>query len=93
MRIIRSQQYTYSLQIILRFISLDSKAKALSFKKELDSHINDLNNMPFKFRQSIYFNNVNIRDMIFKGYTTVYKIDKEQDAIVIIGIKNTQETL
>ena len=68
MKIVRSQAYIKSLQETMQFISLDSKARALNFKHQLDTHIDDLDNMPFKFRKSIYFNDNNIRDLIFKGY-------------------------
>jgi len=93
MKIVRSRKYTQSLQDVLRFIALDSTQRALRFKDELDKHINDLDNMPFKFRKSIYFENENIRDLIFKGYTIVYKIENEKQTITIIGIRNTQEKL
>jgi len=91
MKIVRSRKYTQSLQEVLRFIALDSRQRALNFKHELDEHINDLDNMPFKFRRSIYFEDENIRDLILKGYTIVYKIENEKQTITIIGIRNTQE--
>ena len=91
MKIVRSQAYTTALQETIRFISLDSKPRALQFKYDLDTHIDDLDNMPFKFRKSIYFDNNNIRDLIFKGYTIVYKVDTIKNTITIIGLRNTQE--
>jgi len=93
MNIVRSQAYTKALQETIRFISRDSKARALNFKSELDTHINSLDNMPFKFRKSIYFDDENMRDLIFKGYTVVYKIDLAKNKITIIGLRNTQENL
>jgi hypothetical protein len=93
MNIVRSQAYTKALQETMQFILLDSKARALTFKHELDAHIDNLDNMPFKFRKSIYFNDDNKRDLIFKGYTVVYKIDTIKDTITIIGLRNTQEKL
>ncbi len=93
MKIVRSQKYTKSLQEALRFISLDSRQRALNFKHELDEKINSLDYMPFKFRQSIYFEDKTIRDLIFKGYTIVYQITEEQKIITIVGIRNTQKKL
>ena len=55
MKIVRSKKYTKLFQDALRFIALDSRQRALNFKRELDEHIDNLDNMPFKFRQSIYF--------------------------------------
>ncbi len=53
MKIVRSKKYIKSLQEALSFIARDSRQKALNFKRELDKHISNLDNMPFKFRQSI----------------------------------------
>jgi len=49
--------------------------------------------MPYKFRPSIYFTNENIRDLIFKGYTIIYKIDVSKDIITVIAIKKYQNSL
>jgi mRNA-degrading endonuclease RelE of RelBE toxin-antitoxin system len=93
MKIVRSQKYTKSLQEALRFISLDSRQRALNFKHELDEKINSLDYMLYKFRQSIYFEDKTIRDLIFKGYTIVYQINEEKKIITIVGIRNTQKKL
>lgn len=77
----------------MRFISLDSKKRALSFRGELDKQISGLTNMPYKCRKSIYFEDEQMRDLIFKGYTVVYKVDEDQDCIIIIGIKKYTNSL
>ena len=77
----------------MKFISKDSKPRALNFKSEVDNEINNLDNMPYKFRQSIYFEDENIRDLIYKGYTIPYKIDEIKCIITFIGIKKAQNTL
>ncbi len=93
MRIIRSKKYTLSLQNIITYISKDSKPRAFNFKNELDKVVNDLVNMPYKCRPSIYFTDESKRDLIFKGYTIVYKIDEPKDTITVIGIKKYQNSL
>jgi len=93
MRIIRSKRYTLSLQNIINYISQDSKPRALNFKNELDKVINDLVDMPYKCRPSIYFSDKSKRDLIFKGYTIVYKIDESKDTITVIGIKKYRNIL
>ncbi|EGR7920127.1 type II toxin-antitoxin system RelE/ParE family toxin, partial [Campylobacter jejuni] len=40
----------------------------------------------YKFRKSLAFDDENVRDFIFKGYVIPYKIDKEKDLIIILGI-------
>lgn len=44
---------------------------------------------PFKHRKSIYFENQNIRDLIFKGYTVVFRISENQ--IEIFGFVKYQK--
>ena len=64
---------------------------ALKFNNELESKINSIANFPYKNRQSIYFPDENNRDMIFKGYTITYHIDKKNQTIVLLGIKKYKD--
>ena len=90
MQIIRGTKYLQKLQSIMEFIAEDSITRALKFQLNLDKKINNLHNMPFMFRKSIYFDDENIRDLIFKGYVIPYKIDKSKNVITIIGINKYQ---
>jgi plasmid stabilization system protein ParE len=92
-RIVRSKKYILVLKDLIKFISLDSKNRAVSFKNEIDKQINSLVDMPYKCRKSIYFNDDTKRDLIYKGYTIVYKIDEDKDTITIIGMKKYQNEL
>jgi plasmid stabilization system protein ParE len=92
-KILRSKKYIKSLQEIMKYISKDSKSRAFNFRSELEKKINNLDDMPYKYRKSIYFENEYIRDMIHKGYTIVYKIDEEKDMIVVVGIRKSQESI
>ncbi len=93
MRIIRDRKYLIKLQTIMLHISKDSVVRAIKFQIDLDEIIDDLSHMPYKFRESIYFNNIDIRDLIFKGYIVPYKINTEENRINIIGINKYQEEL
>ncbi|MDK9693773.1 MAG: type II toxin-antitoxin system RelE/ParE family toxin [Sulfurimonas sp.] len=93
MKIIYQPKFINSFNQIWDYISLDSRNRANQFKKEVKEKIEDLENMPFKFRQSIYFQDENIRDLIFKGYTIVYRVDAIKEIITIIGIKKCQDDL
>ncbi len=86
MKIIRRKEYTTALKSILSFIAKDSTNRALSFKNQLDNKINDLVNFPYKFRQSLYYDDKDIRDLIFKGYTVPYLIDNKNQKIIILDI-------
>lgn len=93
MQIVKSTKFNFQFKKILHFIALGNKSNAKNFKNELIKKVNDLVNMPFKFRKSIYFEDESIRDLIFKGYTIVYKVDELQKIITIIGIKKYQNSL
>ncbi len=86
MVIIRSSSFLEELDMVLDFIALDSLHNALQFNQDLKARINSLVDFPYKFRQSIYFDDKNIRDFIFKGYTIPYFIDEENNKLVVLGI-------
>ena len=86
MKIIESDEYKIRLREITNYIKKDKKSAAVNFAKELRKNIRNLNNYPFKYRKSIYFNDENIRDMIYKGYTITYEINTKADVIEILDI-------
>jgi len=91
MQIYTNNDFDQSLDEILDYIALDSLEKALDFVHELQTKFETLPFMPYKFRKSIYFDNENIRDFIYKGYVIPYLVD--QECIVILGIVKYRETL
>lgn len=64
MKIIKDPKFNEEFKVILRFIALDSKIRAINFKNELISKVNDLPYMPYKYRKSHYFSDDNIRGYI-----------------------------
>ena len=86
MYIVRKREYLSALKIILSFIAKDSKNRALNFKSQLDNSINNLINFPYKFKQSKNYDDENVRDMTFKGYTITYLIENDKNRISILDI-------
>ncbi len=86
MKILRKKEYTTALKIIIKYISKDSKNRALHFKNQLDKQINNLDNFPYKFRQSRLHSDDNVRDMTFKGYSVIYFVEEDKDRISVIDI-------
>ena len=84
----RSPRYLKELFKILNYIAQDKISASEKFKNELDEIIENLPNFPYKYRQSIYFQNKNIRDMIYKGYTIIYRIKPIKNEIEILRIFN-----
>lgn len=42
--------------------------------------------MPMSYRQSIYFDTEEIRDLIFKGYVIIFRVNTGQGSIEIFGL-------
>jgi plasmid stabilization system protein ParE len=86
MHIVRKREYLDRLKDIITFISRDSTTRARQFKQQLDSRVEELIYFPYKYRQSLHHNSVDTRDLIYKGYTIVYRINIAKDKIEIIEI-------
>jgi toxin ParE1/3/4 len=91
MIIVRRREYLTALKVIIYFISQDSKTRALAFKSQLDHQISNLINFPFKFQQSQNHEDMNVRDMVFKGYTITYLVENEKNRISILDIYKWQK--
>jgi plasmid stabilization system protein ParE len=88
LKIIESHKFKLKLRIITNYIKKDKQGASVDFAKDLKKNIKNLNNSPFKYRPSIYFDNENIRDMTYKGYTIIYKVNMQEEAIVVADIFN-----
>lgn len=84
MTIKKDKKYLLALFTIVQYISQDKPSAAKAFAKELDKHILNLLQFPYKYRQSIYYEDEHYRDLTYKGYTVIYKIT--EDAIQILDI-------
>ncbi len=90
MRIRYKASFQERLNRQLIYIAKDSPANARKFRDALKQRIESVRDNPYKCRQSIYFNDKIIRDLIFKGYVMVYKIRDEP--IDVFGLTKYQAT-
>lgn len=88
MQIIKLRRYKNQLTLILKYIARDKISASENFYNNLNEKIEEIPTFPFKYRKSIYFENDNIRDMTFKGYTVIYRINTKKSLIEIIRIFN-----
>lgn len=88
MKIIESKQFKDELRVISFHIRKDKLSASLSFVTNLKKRIKHLKEFPYQHRKSIYFDDDNVRDMIYVGYTIVYEIDKEQNSLEVLSIFN-----
>ena len=88
MQIIYKKTFENQLFHIINYIAKDKISASINFAKELEEVIFLIPNNPFKYKPSIYFDNKNIRDMTYKGYTINYKVNFEKDLIEVLRIFN-----
>jgi plasmid stabilization system protein ParE len=79
------QSFKEKLNHQMDYIARDKPRAARKFKTDILQRIKEIPQMPYKNRKSIYFDRDDIRDLIYKGYTVVYKINKNEDSIEVFG--------
>lgn len=90
MKIIFKETFIRRLENQVEYIAADSPASARKFKTELLNRIKQIPFNPTQNRKSVYFDDNNIRDLIFKGYTIVYRIT--ETSIEIFGFVKYQNS-
>ena len=89
MMIIRDTFFSKQLYNVLKMIAGDKVSAARLFEKELNKKIKNLIDFPYRCRASYYFDDKAYRDLIYKGYTLIYKVEKER--IIILEIFKWQD--
>jgi len=93
MKIVRSRKFQINLLITLQYIAKDKVSASKTFQKELDKLVKNIPNFPFKYKQSIYFNDKNVRDLTYKKYTINYEVNLEENSIEILNIFSQNKPL
>jgi mRNA-degrading endonuclease RelE of RelBE toxin-antitoxin system len=88
-----SNEFLKLLTDQVHYIYKDKPRAALKFRKDLLKNINKDLKQPFQFKKSIYFDDENIRDHVFKGYTSVYEIDVMQNTVFVFGFIKYKDSL
>jgi len=91
MKILFKDSFVNRLTRQIDFIADDSPTRAKKFKNQLLKEIKKIPKMPYSNRQSIYFDNQDIRDLIFKGYTIVYRVNTKNNIIEVFGLTKYQD--
>ena len=86
MKIVYTKNSQRELKYIKDYISKFNPENAKRFIKILKNSIENIPNFPYKYRKSIYFDDENVRDMIFESYTIIYEI--KNDTILVLNIFN-----
>jgi plasmid stabilization system protein ParE len=93
MKIIYKIAFERQLIQIIDYIAQDKKSASFKFAHELEKSILSILDNPLKYKQSLYFDDKNIRDMTYKGYTVIYEINFEKELIEIFKIFNRNKPL
>jgi len=91
MRIETTTEFRAKLEKQIQYISLDKPKAAKNFKSAIFSQLKKLKEMPYKNKQSKFFDDKNIRELIYKGYSIIYVVEKER--IVVFGFHKWENTL
>ena len=81
-------RFIQALNDIESFIALDSLERAEKFKNDIIDKISSLDFMPKRCRKSTLANDESIRDLIFKGYIIVFKIQNDTIKVLYIYKEN-----
>lgn len=93
MKIQVTEEFKRKVERQIRFISYDKPIAAKNLNKLFLSEISKLKYMPFKCKISKFFDDENIRDLVVKGYSIVYRIEKENNKIIVFGFHKWEEFL
>ena len=78
MRIVYEEQFKSQLQAILAFIARDNPNAARFFCNRLKVRIEQIPQVPLACRKSRYFDDDTLRDLVFMGYTAIYRVSPDE---------------
>lgn len=87
------EDFYFLLNEIVDYIAKDKPIASRKFKKDLIISLKKDLKQPYNFKKSIYFDDILIRDYVFKGYTITYKIEPEENLVFVLGIIKHKESL
>ena len=91
MSILTSKLYKEQLKEVLKLLEEENAADAKSFALYLDTIIINMQTKAKKYKQSIYFDDENIKDIENQGYTIPFYFDEKKKAYVLLGLLSSQE--
>ena len=86
MNILTSRLYEEQLKEILELLAKDDYKVAKNFKMYLDTIILNMASKEKKYKQSIYFDDENIKDIEFQACRIVFLVDNRNNNYIILGI-------
>ena len=75
----------------IEFIAKDKPEAALKFYLDIEKKINEIPSRPYQYRQSIFSDQKNVRDLIFKGYVVTFRILSKEKIIEVFSFYKYQK--
>ncbi|MEZ4722158.1 MAG: type II toxin-antitoxin system RelE/ParE family toxin [Flavobacteriales bacterium] len=84
---------TFSNKLLdqVEYIARDKPEAALKFYLDIEDRIHQIPSNPYKYRKSIFSDQDNVRDMVFKGYVITFRILSEQKVIEVFSFYKYQK--
>ena len=86
MNVLTSNLYKKQLQEIVSVLKKEDEKAAKSFEIYLDTIIINMHTKAKKYKQSLYFENENVKDIENQGYTIPFYLDENKNIYVLLGI-------
>jgi len=90
MNVLTSTLYKEQLKEILKLLEEENSADAKNFELYLSTIIFNMHTKVKKYKQSIYFDNVNIKDIDNQGYTIPFYIDEKKNTYILLGLVRSE---
>jgi len=91
MKIKLSAGFRLKLAKQVKYIARDKPEASWNFKTELLNEIRRIPNFPYSYRKSIFFNDDNIRDLVYKGTVISFRIVKSGNSIEVFGFSKYKD--
>ena len=86
MNILTSPLYEIQLKEILELLNSYDYSATKNFKMYLDTIIMNMQSKEKKYKKSIYFDDENIKDIVFQGCRIVFLVDNSNSSYILLGI-------
>jgi len=93
MKTLASELYKEQLKESLELVKNQSEADVKNFEMYLDTIIINMHTKIKKYKQSIYFDDEDIKDIQNQGFTIPFYNDEKKNLYILLGIVPTQVTI
>lgn len=90
MKVVIQDSFLRKFNRQVSYIAADKAQAARKFKNEVFMRIKAIPDLPYSNRKSIYFDDENIKDLIYENYVIVYLVDIKNDTIKVFGFVRSE---